>query len=146
MTEIRLELSDSVIDAVVKMSDGNPGAARVCMELLTEGKQIDPDAFLGGMGNLLSLDTLSLYGSSIWMLYKDVCGENLIKTCAVLRGHQLGYVSRGDILHAINNRGDGLDPDVILAQVQERLPQFGQPPSTETQQDNMMPTGVEVKL
>jgi len=131
----RLELTDSMENVMMKMSDGNPGALTVCMRLLAESAEIDPDGCLGGLEAILSLDTLGLYGPNIWMLFKDVCGEDLVRTYAVLRGHQLGYVSQNDILHAINNRGDGLDPDIVLAQVQERLPRLGSLVLAEAQQD-----------
>ena len=121
----RIQYSDTTQDALVKMCEGNPGGLRVCMELLTKAGEIDPDNIMGGLGFVLNLDTLGLYGSKIWMLYKDVCNQDLTKTCAILRGWQLGYVAEDDILHAVDNYGDGLNPGAILNQVQETLPNFG---------------------
>ena len=51
----RIQLTDSVMDIVIKMSDGNPGAVTVCMSLLTEAAKIDPDHFIPGIGQILSL-------------------------------------------------------------------------------------------
>ena len=127
----KLELGDTITDALYKMSESNPGALTVCVELLKEVPQIDPDASLGGIGYLLNLDTLNLYGSRIWCLYKDVCGEDLTKTCAVLRAWQLSHLSKTEIDRAVNNRGDGIDPDAVLGIVQLDLPAFGQPPEKE---------------
>lgn len=121
----RIDLNDTMQSAVIKMAEGNPGALRVCMELLTKGAQIDPDDWAGGFGNLLSLDTLAAYGPRIWMLYKNVCGQDLVKTIAMLRAWQLGFTTRESLNYAIDNRGADLDVDALLAQVKERLPNFG---------------------
>lgn len=121
----RIDLNDTMQSVVIKMAEGNPGALRVCMDLLAKGEQIDPDDWAGGFGNLLSLDTLAVYGSRIWMLFKDVCDLDLIKTIAMLRAWQLGFTTRESLNYAIDNRGAGLDVDTLLAQVKERLPNFG---------------------
>ena len=123
----KITLTDTTADALYKMSEGNPGALTVCVELLTKAPQIDPDATLRGLGYLLDLDNLKLYGPRIWCLYKDVCGEDLTKTCAVLRAWQLGYLAKAEIDHAIDNRGDGIDAAVVLKTIQADLPAFGQP-------------------
>jgi len=122
----KLDLNDSVEDIIIKMSEGNPGAISVCMMMYTKGGAIDPDALFGGLGGVLSLDSLGIYGSKIWMLFKDVCKQDLVKTSAMLRAWQLGFVPKATLLHAIDNYGAGIDTDALLAQVQERLPAFGQ--------------------
>jgi hypothetical protein len=66
----RAVLTDSAQDLIIKMSDGNPGAITVLTKLL----------FIpSGIGPLLALwlDEWKIYGSSIWILYKDWCSENL---------------------------------------------------------------------
>lgn len=120
----RIKLTDSVQDAVIKLSDGNPGALRVCMEILQKGELIDPASALGGFGALLTFDTFEIYGSKIWMLYKDVCKENLVMTLAVLRACQLGYISWDELSNAIDNYGDGIDVESLYNQVKERLTNF----------------------
>jgi len=122
----KLDLNDSIEDIMIKMSEGNPGAISVCMMMYTKGGAIDPDALFGGLGGVLSLDSLGIYGSKIWMLFKDVCKQDLVKTSAMLRAWQLGFVPKATLLHAIDNYGAGIDTDALLAQVQERLPAFGQ--------------------
>jgi len=128
MTE-RIDLQDTIIDVITKLSEGNPGALRVCMDILMQDATIDPDNALSGIGPLLSLDTHGIYGSRIWMLYKDVCGEDMVNTLGVLRGRQLGYISDAELNHAIDNRGNGVDVDAILDQVRECLPNFGVMPA-----------------
>lgn len=120
----RLELTDTTQDVMVKMSEGNPGALSVCMQLLTETEKIDPDNPLGGLSGILALDTLGIYGADIWVLYKDVCGEEIIDTMAILRGFQLGFITRLQLSQALQNRGSGIDINDILNQVKDQLPNF----------------------
>lgn len=120
----KIQLTDSVQDVMFKMSEGNPGALTVCLQMLKDGEQIDPDNAMGGLGTILSLDTLGLYGSKIWMLYKDVCGQDLSKMLAVLRGWQLGFLSDIQVRNAVENYGEGINLEEICAKVCERLPRF----------------------
>jgi len=120
----RIKKTDTSIAATIKLAEGNPGAMTVCVRIINEGAIIDPDNFLGGIGILLSLDTFKIYGIRIWMLYKDVCRENLPMTIAVLRGCQMGMLKHDVLNHAIDNRGDGIDVEQVYNQVKERLPAF----------------------
>ena len=123
----KIGLDDTLLSTIVKLAEGNPGAATVCSLIAKDGDAIDPDAaFGGGLMSLLQFDTLGLYGPRIWMLYKDVCGQDLVNTLGILRGHQLGFITEGTLNHAIDNYGDGLDVESVLEQVKERLPNFGQ--------------------
>ena len=124
MTNTRIEMDDTVMDVFVKLSEGNPGALSVCMQLSEETATVDPDAGMPKIINLLALDTLGIYGPRIWQLYKDFCKENIISVCAVLRAHQLGILNSTEINRAIDNWGEGVDLDDALYGVQERLPQF----------------------
>ena len=121
----RIKLRDTVLDAIIKMSEDNPGAPRVCAEIIRDGGAIDPLAFGGGRLKLLSLDSLGIYGSRIWMLYKDVCGCDLTATLGMLRAHQLGFIKEEQLNHAIDNCGDGLDVNELVSKVKEQLGTFG---------------------
>ena len=130
MHKQRINLNDSLIDVISKLAEGNPGAITVCMNVLKSAEKIDPASALSAFGPLLLLDSFGFYGPSIWMLFKDVCGENLINMLGVLRAVQLGFLSQEELGIAVNNRGrksDGTQLDVagLLAQVRERLPDFG---------------------
>lgn len=120
----RITLEDNGINALIKMAEGNPGGLNVCMRILTEGEKIDPQNFLGGLGAVLFLDTLEIYGSRIWMLFKDVCREDLVSVIGVLRACQMGHLSQETLNHAIDNRGDGIDVEAELAWVRENLTEF----------------------
>ncbi len=120
----RIQLNMTIIDAISHMSDGNPGALNVLCLLTKEGDHIDPDGFAGGFGAVMMLDTLSIYGSRIWLLYKDVCGSNLRKVMAILRAFQFGFLASELLSSAIDNRGRGIDIDDLCRQVKEKLPNF----------------------
>ena len=122
----RIRLDMTAGDAIMAIAGGNPGALNVCVMIMQDGGAIDPDSALGPAGAILSLDQHGVYESRIWMLYKDVCGQDLVKTLACLRGVQLGFLREADLNHAIDNRGAGLDVDAVLADVRKRLPRFAQ--------------------
>ena len=119
----RITRYDTLVSACSKMSEGNPGALNVLMRLIDEGGAIDPDAFMGGMSNVFDLDTNKIYGSSIWILYKDICGEDLRKMIAVLRSVQLGFLCNSALLSAIEGNGK-INVDSFVKQVEDRLPNF----------------------
>lgn len=124
-TKERITLSDTPVSAITKMSEGNPGAATVLTRVMLDGSKIDPDAGHGqSIFILLGFDSRGIFGSRVWMLYKDVCRERLDHTIAMVRAVQLGILPEKVLDHAIDNRGQGLDVADICAQVKERLPNF----------------------
>ncbi len=86
----KINLTDSIVDVAVKMSEGNPGAAIAIAEMITKGDEIDPQSFAGGLGAVLSLDTLGIYGTDIYILFNDKCGRDVRPMLLLLRAHQLG--------------------------------------------------------
>lgn len=127
----RLVGTDTAISAITKLAEGNPGALRVCIDILKYGTEVDPQGM--AFGTLLCIDSLHIYGSRIWLLYKDICGENLVMMMACVRGWQLGIVNQRDLLKAIENAASGnrahnLDLPAILVAVKERLVDFGNMP------------------
>ena len=93
MTTSRINLSDTFMTAMMKMSDGNPGAITALMDLSTAKSDIDPESAMGPYAPLLSLDTHQIYGSAIWILYKDVCKQDARTMLMLLRAVQLGLFS-----------------------------------------------------
>jgi len=90
--EIKLE--DSVMDVVIKMSEGNPGAVTVLSQMLK-----GDDLLL-----LLHLDDMNIRGSQIWVGYKDHCHQDieLFKACIKSRDVEM--------VNTINNSG-GVSPE-----------------------------------
>lgn len=121
----RLDLTDSIVSMIVKMAEGNPGAATAMSAMVEKGYGIDPQAWGGGISAVFCLDSWGIYGHRIWMLYKDVCGQNVEKTLAVIRACQLGLLGVSALNHAIDNRGDGIDVADLMMLVKGHLPEFG---------------------
>jgi len=127
MNERINDLNMTVTDVIVAMAGGNPGAVVACAEVMKKSGKVDPDSALGGLGALMLLDTLNIWEHRIWMLYKDVCKHDVVKMLAVLRAYQLGQLAgctESAINHAIDNCGDGIDLDAVLAAVKKRLVRF----------------------
>lgn len=125
----RITLGMSGMDAMFAMSEGNPGAVSVICDLMESGEKIDPGAALGPFHHVMGLDSCGIYGSNIWVLYKDVCGMNLVKVIAVLRGWQLGFLSEAEIRRWIDENGTDQDLDALVDKVREELGQFGSQPA-----------------
>ena len=128
-TTQRIGLYDDIQTIMVKMCEGNPDAASVIIEIIKRNKDIDPDDAMGGFGPLLSLDMAGIYGPSIWVLYKDTCGQDLIKMLAVLRGYQLGFITQEQLNVAADRNGargqNVVDVEATLTKVKQELPDFG---------------------
>lgn len=98
------------------------------MEILKCAKQVDPDDFMGGLGKILALDTLEIYGTNIYVLWNDICDRNTSKMIAVLRANQLGFISDQilkDACHRQDRSGRKIIPvEELYVKVVERLPRF----------------------
>jgi len=126
MQKERITLQDSMISSMMKLSEGNPGAINMILQCTKLVPTIDPDHLLGSFGFLLSLDSYGIYGSKIWILYKDVCHEDPEKVILLLRATQLGIFTRQKLQHSIENmNGSTIDFEDLLKKVQEELPRFG---------------------
>jgi hypothetical protein len=121
----RLTLEMTALDAIMALTEGNIGAVTVCTKLLKDGGKIDPLAF-DPLVNLMDLDALGIYGSRIWLLYKDVCGQKIGNVVGLLRGWQLGKVSEEKLLEAVGTdetrgKNGAIDVDDIVAKVRLEL-------------------------
>lgn len=129
----RITLEDTALVALKKLSCGNPGAISVLGQWIANGPAIDPDA-CDPFIQMLSLDDMDIVGPDIWMLYKDVSGQDLRVFLGLLRAHQLGFLRFEDLKQAIRvGRSHALDVPALLSKVETELPAFrrGVSPSTE---------------
>lgn len=103
MSHIRSNMSNA--DKATALGDGNMGAMTVCLQL----GSIDPYYFQ-------LLDTLDITGEAIYMLFTDVCGRDIDKTGVLLIACDSGLegLTRDKLMHAINNRGAGIDVQAIV--------------------------------
>lgn len=117
------DMNMSFTDIAVALSDGNPGAITAIMLCAKEAEKIDPDSVWGPFSSLIAFDSVGIYGSRIWMLFKDVCGQRADTTLGVLRAHQLGILSDDALNAAIDGKHRLYIPG-LRKQVTEQLPAF----------------------
>jgi hypothetical protein len=72
----KIGLRDSVMELMFKMSEGNPGAMSVLMQILQNSEDVL---------TILDLDDMNIRGSQIWVGFKDYCGEDIDKFIAAAR-------------------------------------------------------------
>lgn len=121
----RLELSDTMLSAIVKFSESNPGAFSVLSKVAEKASEIDPDDAFGPYGTFFNLDNLDVYGGKIWILYKDICGQNISKFIGLNRCVQLGLMKEGELRQAIaDERMTKERLDELMGLLLKRLPNF----------------------
>lgn len=76
----RITLESTPISAIVAMSEGNPGAVQALSELMKTDM---------GFIDLCHLDDAGIYGSDIWVGYKNVCDFDIEKFIGMARGRTL---------------------------------------------------------
>ena len=125
MANEKIRADMNLLQIIQVMCGGNPGAIRVCVDVLKMGNAIDPQSW-NEIAPILDLDTLGIYKDRIWVLYKYVCNENLGMMLAVLRAWQMGQLAgmtKEAIHNAIYQRG-GIDLEAVVTAVKEQLPDF----------------------
>jgi len=128
-SENRIEMSMALMDAIVVIAEGNPGAAMAVAANVNRTPKIDPDSAMGVFTVPLSLDSFGIYGSKIHILYKDVCGQDVVKFHGILRAIQLGFIYEEEVHGYLEEGGQtaaklrDMMPDLML-QVRAQLPNF----------------------
>jgi hypothetical protein len=96
----KLKLDMTTMDMILVMSEGNPGALTVVMQLLERED---------GFPTILCLDSLGLYGSKVYMLWSDVCKKNLDLMTNILLEYRRGNIKKEELFFAIDHYGKGLE-------------------------------------
>lgn len=70
--------------SIYDMSEGNPGALNVLIQLIgkedkNKSKEEAEKRTIQGLIYLSTLDELEIYGSNIWICYKDICNQDINK-------------------------------------------------------------------
>lgn len=89
----RIKLTNSLLDSITIMVDGNPGAIAALTSLMADVTTIDPQSAFKELAPLLAFDTLEVYGTAIYIIWNDKCGRDNRKTLMLLRSVQLGFLS-----------------------------------------------------
>lgn len=110
----RIELNDTPLEIITKLSEGVPGAITVMGGLMKTPLPKECEGLMEGppLGPLFSVDSEGIYGSAIWLLYKDACGEDLDNMLRVLGCLQQGIIDHNDVANVIE------DPDELFTEHQ----------------------------
>jgi hypothetical protein len=124
----KIKFSDPVEVILGEMSEGNIGPLNVLIELIKLNDTLDPGGSLTGILIVLTLDDFEIYGPHIWVLYKDVCGQDIKKLVALVAACKLDILSP-DKLREMSFRErksetDNFDIDELYQKVKEKLPQI----------------------
>lgn len=85
-----INMNSTVLDAVVTLADGNPGAVTALAELI---KANEGEALL----TMLRMDELGMTGSVIWVAYKDFANYDipaLVQGVAEQSPRMLGMIEK----------------------------------------------------
>ena len=93
----RIQLTDSTIDALVKMAEGNPGAIAAITDIMNSADDIDPQSAFGPMSAILMLDTWGIYSTDIYIIYNDKCNRDVRRMLMLFRATQLGLFSESKL-------------------------------------------------
>ncbi len=88
MRREKIQLTDTPMDIITKMSEGNPGVVRVLCELFKQEH---------GFMLLLDLDDMGIRGPMIWVAFKDHCKQDvaaLAKSCRERDKSMIATVNR----------------------------------------------------
>ena len=100
-------ISDGQMDQLLELAGKNPGAFAVITNVLKKSCLICPD--LEPLIPLFQFHRAGIRGDKLWMLWKDVCGERMYKLLAVGVAMKHNLVKDEEVMHAVMNRGHGLD-------------------------------------
>lgn len=67
-----IDIGGTVMDMLMVMSEGNPGAITVLSEMLKSDEAL-------GFFLILGLDDMNIRGTQVWIGYKDYCGQDINK-------------------------------------------------------------------
>lgn len=121
---------EGLVDMLSKFSEGNPGAAKILVQLIKRCHEVntnknDIPMFIK---ILLTLDLLEIKGEKIWILFKHVCHQNIDAVIAVLFAttFEAKILPPDILLKAINDGGynSTLEVESIVKQVEEKFSLF----------------------
>jgi len=85
----KIQLTDTVTEAMLKLADGNPGALTVLMQL----RHVDNESLI----HILKLDDYGYYGPKIWLVYKDFLKGDITKFFDLLKNNKLQSAVRNEL-------------------------------------------------
>jgi hypothetical protein len=109
----RITNTDTCDTIIVKMSNGVFGAVSVVVQMLKEPN---------GLELLRVLDTNGIYGSHIWILYKNICGQKINEMSAIIKSME--HTNAKNVMHLIAQINLGESPEINLDALKIVPPDF----------------------
>lgn len=85
-----IDLDGSVMDTLVLLSEGNPGAATVLAKLIEHDERGPEYGYL----DVLRLDDYNMRGPQIWVGYKYHCDHDLKRFVQCIRSHDPAMIAK----------------------------------------------------
>ena len=111
--------------SIFVLSQGNPGAAAVIVQMIAKAVKIDPQAWGKELHPLMEFDNFNLRGTEIHAFLKYTCNHSMVTAFAMFRAVQLGITRRDDLLDAIRDRKPIANCESVVKQVKAQLASFG---------------------
>lgn len=86
---LRINASMTVIDAIIAMCEGNPGALDCMMQMM--------ESYNEAMHDILLFDSLAVYGEKIYMLWNDCCSRDMSKFRKTIQAIRAGRISEEEL-------------------------------------------------
>ncbi len=118
MNNEKLTANMSLMDMMMVMSQGNPGALTVLMQMME-----NPNGIL----DIVLLDSLDIRGSKIWMLYSDSCNQDMGKFQRTLMALRSGAYTTEEIQDNLSlcNAQPFLDDSITIEGIPAYEKHFG---------------------
>lgn len=127
-----LSHSDTLEQAVIRLTEGDPGAATALAEVVAHARAVD-ETCDHPFRYLLQLDRYKVRGPHLHVFFKDVCHSDIVEMLGVLRWAEMGRIRPSDVRASITRASGGLtppwyhglDPVHILSLLRAYQPTFG---------------------
>lgn len=87
----RIKLSDTTTQAIIKMSEGNPGATVAIATIIKTPDAVPIQVSLSPMDIIIMLDAWEIYGSDIHALFKYKCKGRVHRLLMLITATYLGF-------------------------------------------------------
>jgi hypothetical protein len=121
---VRIDISDTPANAVLKLVGEDRAAAAACIAMVKAVETADPEAAFGPFTPLLILESMGLRGARIGHFYARVCAADAVTALGVLHAVRLKLVPADIVMRAADGRGR-LDAAPLVDLVRGKLTRFG---------------------
>jgi hypothetical protein len=118
---MKLRIDDSIIDILIKMSNGMTNVSDILTGIIEQGGHIDPYV-ISSFSYIFELDNIGIYDNDIYKFY-EICNKNISYMIVVLKSKQLGYIDKEEIKENLKNNKP-FDISDILLKIKGDFPDF----------------------